>query len=79
MRRLDGITDSVDVRLSKLREIVKDIASSSLGFSCCLVSGENCWELLWRGADLGGQPEKLGFPSRAVGEPLKVERRRVMR
>ena len=33
---------------------------------------------MWGAADPGGQPEELGFPPRAVGEPLKVERRRVM-
>ena len=36
MRRLDGITDSMDISLSKHREIVKGVGDGQGGLACCM-------------------------------------------
>ena len=44
MRWLDGITDSMDMSLSKLQEVVKDRG----GLACCRPRGRKESDMTWR-------------------------------
>ena len=64
MRWLDGITDSMDVSLSKLREMVKDE-----NLACCSPWSHKELEMTER-LNSNNNPVGLGFPGGSVGKNL---------